>query len=69
MSYQGDVIFDEAYGFANLKNKVSASTDYYHRIASVSKAVTRACIDALVTRGKLRQNQKIFDLLDEFDLS
>jgi CubicO group peptidase (beta-lactamase class C family) len=69
LSYQGDIIFDEAYGLSDISNNTPASTGNYHRIASVSKAVTRGCIDALISRGKLSSDQKVFEILSEFDLA
>jgi D-alanyl-D-alanine carboxypeptidase len=52
-AYQGDILYDEAFGHSNVEENRAASTSNYHRIASVSKAVTVACLDVLVARGKL----------------
>jgi len=38
------VVIDEAFGFANVRLKIKASTDNLHRIASVSKVFTYAAI-------------------------
>lgn len=59
-AYNGEIVFDYAFGHADLEEKKVASNDYFHRIASVSKAVTRACIDALVARGKISMEASVF---------
>ena len=66
---KGKVIYDEAFGFANLEEQRPADTLNYARIASVSKAVTRACCDLLKYQGKLDFGTKVFPgILKEFDL-
>lgn len=68
-SYKGRIILDQAYGYANIKEETAASTNFYHRIASVSKVITRACIDKLVSAGKLSRSSLVFDILNEFSLA
>lgn len=36
--------FDQAFGFANCKQSIPASTSNFHRIASISKVITRLCV-------------------------
>jgi CubicO group peptidase (beta-lactamase class C family) len=68
-SNKGKVVFDQAYGLADLSEKTSASNSLYHRIASISKVVTRACIERLVKQKKLSRQQEVFSILNEYDVS
>lgn len=52
-AHGNDILYDYAFGHADIEENRKADNSYYHRIASVSKAVTRACIDVLVERGWL----------------
>lgn len=53
-------IINQAFGFANVRLKVKASTSNLHRIASVSKVLTHAAIMQLVSEGKLELSAKVF---------
>ena len=59
-AHKGEIVFDYSYGHSNFEKKIPASNDKFHRIASVSKAVTRAAIDALVKKGKIDMDKKVF---------
>ncbi|MGB3328535.1 MAG: serine hydrolase domain-containing protein, partial [Thermomicrobiales bacterium] len=50
----GDLLFNEAYGYADLHKKVPLTVDHLFRIASHSKTFTGVACMQLVERGKLR---------------
>lgn len=50
----GKVIFDKAYGFADIKNEKKLTTKHLFRIASHSKTFTATAILQLQEQGKLR---------------
>jgi len=47
------LIFNQAYGLADIENNVAATTDTKYRIGSVSKWITATAAMALVDQGKL----------------
>lgn len=51
---KGEVIFNEAYGYANLEKKEKLTSNHIFRIASHSKTFTATAIMQLQERGKLR---------------
>jgi CubicO group peptidase (beta-lactamase class C family) len=51
MTKNKENIFDEAFGYANFRKSIKASTSHYHRIASISKVFTRAAITKLIDEG------------------
>jgi D-alanyl-D-alanine carboxypeptidase len=53
VSHKGKIIFNEAYGYANLEQKEKMSTNHIFRIASHSKTFTATAIMQLQERGKL----------------
>ena len=40
----GVIIYDKAFGFSNVKQGTVASNSRYHRIASISKVITKLAI-------------------------
>jgi CubicO group peptidase (beta-lactamase class C family) len=58
----GQIVFQHAYGLADVDNKAPCTPATNFRIASCSKQFTAACIMLLVDRGKV----KLDDTLDKF---
>nr|WP_316757600.1 serine hydrolase domain-containing protein [Pedobacter aquatilis] len=49
----GEVVYQKAFGFANLEHQVTMSQDKVFRLGSVTKQFTAICILKLVEEGKL----------------
>ncbi len=62
---KGQVIFNKAYGHANLKTKRKLKTDDLFRIASQSKTFTSAAVLQLVQDGRLTLQQTVVDHLPQ----
>ncbi len=60
-SVKGKKIFEKAYGYADLENKVHAEPDTKYRMASISKTFTSVLLGTLVDQGKLKYD----DLLEK----
>lgn len=60
LTKHGLPVIDQAFGFANVRQSIPASTDCLHRIASISKVFTRAAIMRLVYWRKLSLQTKVF---------
>jgi len=59
---QGDhIIFEQAYGMADIENQVAATLDTKYRIASISKWMTSTAAMSLVESGKLDLDKSITD--------
>jgi CubicO group peptidase (beta-lactamase class C family) len=56
----GQFVFDQAFGIADRKDSVEATTDNLFRIASVTKPITSVAIFILIEKGKLHLNDKVF---------
>jgi len=63
ISRHGKVVYARGYGYADRENKEPVQPDSLFRIASVSKPITAAAIMRLVEQGKLKLDDKVFDLL------
>ncbi|MEQ8910046.1 MAG: serine hydrolase [Vicingaceae bacterium] len=63
------VLFQKAYGYANLPEKQKAELESVFAIASISKAFTATCIGMLVDDGKLNWNDRVQEYLPYFRLS
>lgn len=59
-SVDGNIVIDEAFGYSNLTYKVPSNKKNYHKIASISKTITRLAIKELVKRRYLRSETKVF---------
>src|SRR6187551_3133166 len=51
VSKNGKIVFQEAYGFADVENNVPASIKSVYRIGSISKALTASVIMSLYDKG------------------
>ncbi|MFM7149491.1 MAG: serine hydrolase domain-containing protein [Gemmataceae bacterium] len=63
MGRAGKMEYARAYGYAHREAKQPMRTDSLFRISSVSKALTAVAIMQLVERGKLRLDDKVFEVL------
>lgn len=62
----GEIVFENGYGFANMEFKVPNKPDTKFRIGSISKQFTAAIILQLVDEGKINLDGKITDYLKNY---
>jgi CubicO group peptidase (beta-lactamase class C family) len=62
----GKIVFQKAYGFADVPGKVKMQNDHIFRIASMTKAVTSTAIMMLWEQGKLVLDDPISRYIPEF---
>lgn len=53
LSEHGNIVINEAFGLSNISQRTPASTSNYHRIASISKVITKAAIMNLVKEQRI----------------
>lgn len=63
IAHKGEVIFNEAYGYANLETKEKMTPHHIFRIASHSKTFTATAIMQLQEQGKLQIDDYVIDSL------
>jgi CubicO group peptidase (beta-lactamase class C family) len=56
----GQFVFDQAFGIADRKDSVEATTENLFRIASVTKPITSVAVFTLIEQGKLHLDDKVF---------
>jgi CubicO group peptidase (beta-lactamase class C family) len=56
----GQMVYQEAFGHADIESNVPATSAHLFRIASVTKPITSAAIFALLEEGKLGLNDRVF---------
>ncbi len=61
---RGKIVFANGYGYADIASREQVATDSLFRIASISKPITAVAILQLVEQGKLKLDDKVFDILD-----
>lgn len=59
----GEVVFARGYGFSDIAQGQIVDRDSLFRIASISKPITAVAILQLIERGKLRLDDKVFEVL------
>jgi D-alanyl-D-alanine carboxypeptidase len=59
VSYKGEMLLNEAYGYANVENGTKMTTDHLFRIASHSKTFTATALMQLQEQGKLRLDDHV----------
>jgi N-acyl-D-amino-acid deacylase len=59
----GKIIYARGFGYADTASGHAVKPDSLFRIASLSKPITSAAIMQLVDRGKLRLDDRVFDIL------
>lgn len=57
---EGNVVYAEGFGYADLENEVKMTTNHMMRIASISKEFTDAAIALLVANNKLGLSDRLF---------
>jgi|GEM_PF-302582 len=63
------VIFDEGFGYADIENKIPATTDTPYNIASLTKPFAAAVLMKLVEEGRLNLDDKMADLLTDTEFN
>ena len=66
VSKEGQIVWSEAFGYADLNNKVMAKTTTLFRVASVSKSFTAAGMMKLVENKKLNLHASVQQYVPEF---
>lgn len=66
---QGNLVSLRSYGVADIDMPAPVTRDHRFRIASLSKPITAAAVLSLVERGDLRLEDRLADLLPQFDYS
>jgi CubicO group peptidase (beta-lactamase class C family) len=56
---EGEIVWAEGFGWANLENRVPVSPEMRFRIGHVSKALTSAAVGLLLEKNQLRLNEEI----------
>jgi D-alanyl-D-alanine carboxypeptidase len=62
----GQVIFSQSVGFADLEQGVKATPDGLYAIGSITKSMTAYCIFNLVNEGKLKLSDRLTDILADY---
>ena len=62
----GDIVWAEGFGWANLENQVPVAPDTGFRVADASKALTSAAVGLLLERNKLHLDDEIQVHVPEF---
>jgi CubicO group peptidase (beta-lactamase class C family) len=65
----GDIIWSETFGYADIENKIPVSTKTQFRIGSVSKPLTAAGLGLLIEQGKLDLDMPIQKYVPEFPIN
>jgi len=60
VGYSGEIIYQDAFGWADREDKVTVVPANLFRIASVSKTITSVTIFSLIEQGKLRLLDRVF---------
>ncbi|MGB7841664.1 MAG: serine hydrolase domain-containing protein, partial [Salinimicrobium sp.] len=63
---EGEVIFADGYGMANMEYDIPNAPDTKHRLGSITKQFTAALILQLVEQGKLELDQPISKYLPDY---
>ncbi|HLC95366.1 MAG TPA: serine hydrolase domain-containing protein [Patescibacteria group bacterium] len=66
--YQGKLVYQQGFGYANVSKKIPATPDTCYRIASISKIFTAVAIMQLVEQGKVRLNDTVTRYLPWFHI-
>lgn len=64
----GEIVYAQGYGFADLENKIPATSTSIYRIGSITKSFTALSIMQLQTQGKLSVNDELKQHLPEFSI-
>lgn len=67
VSKGGKLVYSRGFGWADFENKRKVEPHSLFRIASISKSLTAVAALKLCEEGKLRLDEKVFDILNDFD--
>ena len=59
----GQIVYNESFGYANLENKTPLTNEHIMRIASISKSFTATSLLQLVERGIISLDDDVSDLI------
>jgi CubicO group peptidase (beta-lactamase class C family) len=68
VAVDGEVVWAEGFGMADLENSVAVRPDTRFRIASISKALTAAAVGVLVQEGRLDLDAPVQNYVPSFPL-
>jgi CubicO group peptidase (beta-lactamase class C family) len=66
VALKGAVIWEEAFGYADLDNQVKVTTASRFRVGSVSKSITSVALAKMMDEGKIDINQTVHYYVPEF---
>ncbi|MCA9020027.1 MAG: serine hydrolase, partial [Planctomycetaceae bacterium] len=66
VSYRGRLVYARGFGYADKETKTPVQPDSQFRIASISKPITAVAILKLVEQGKLKLDDRVFDILKQY---
>ncbi len=68
VAHEGEIIWEEGFGWADRENRTPASEHTLYSLASISKPITATGLMLLVERGKVDLDKPIDDYLGEAKL-
>ena len=68
VAQNGEIVWEEAFGLADVENKVPATPQTKYSLASISKPITATALMILVERGKIKLDRPIEDYLGDAKL-
>jgi D-alanyl-D-alanine carboxypeptidase len=63
ISWRGELVFNEAFGYANMREKVPLTPGHIFRVASHSKSFTATAVMQLAETGRLRLDDPVVAFL------
>jgi CubicO group peptidase (beta-lactamase class C family) len=66
IAYQGRLVYARGFGLADRERQIPVAPDTKFRIGSISKPITAATLFRLQEMGKLSLDDRVFDLLPQF---
>ena len=66
--HEGQVIFSECYGYADIKKKVAVTEDTYFMTGSMTKSFTALAVLGLIEQGKIDPNADIKNYIPDFSI-
>lgn len=61
--HDGQIVYEKAFGYANLDNQTPLTTNHFMRIASISKSFTATSLMQLVEKGVISLDDDVSDLI------
>ena len=59
----GQIVYEKAFGYANLDSQTPLTTNHFMRIASISKSFTATSLMQLVEKGVISLDDDVSDLI------